>query len=298
MPNPHSPGVMPMHNATSPITHVSDTAHWVAMYRAIESERPDALFRDPFARRLAGERGEAIIRTMPRARSWTWPHVVRTAVFDELILECVAQGADAVLNLAAGLDTRAWRLRLPRALKWVEVDFPDVLSFKREQLEAEPPSCVLHWQPADLADADERGAVLAKVGAAHRRVLVVSEGLLIYLAPEQVASLAGDLHAQPSFQWWLFDIAAPRLLRMMARRTRRQMAHANAKFQFAPAESTGFFAPHGWRESEFRGTFREAIRLRRAPWFFGIWRALGRVQGRKRRRAMERFAGCALMERT
>ncbi len=284
--------------SAGPITHVSDTAHWVAMYRAIESERPDALFRDPFARRLAGERGETIIRSLPRARRWTWPHVVRTAVLDELILRCVGEGADAVLNLAAGLDTRAWRLALPRALKWVEVDFPDVLAFKREQLEAEAPACVLHWQPADLADAEERRAVFAKVGAAHRRVLVVSEGLLIYLAAQQVGSLADDLHAQPSFRWWLFDIAAPRLLRMMARRTRRQMADANARFQFAPAESTAFFTPHGWQEREFRGTFSEAIRLQRAPWFFAIWRVLGRLQGRRRRREMERFAGCALMERT
>ena len=39
---------------STPISHVSDTAHWVAMYRAMESERPDALFRDPHARRLAG----------------------------------------------------------------------------------------------------------------------------------------------------------------------------------------------------------------------------------------------------
>lgn len=41
------------------ISHVSDTAHWVAVYRAMETERPDAIFRDPYARRLAGARGDA-----------------------------------------------------------------------------------------------------------------------------------------------------------------------------------------------------------------------------------------------
>ena len=46
---------------TGAITHVSDTARWVAIYRAMESERPDALFRDPYARRLAGPRGEQIV---------------------------------------------------------------------------------------------------------------------------------------------------------------------------------------------------------------------------------------------
>src|SRR6186713_2033914 len=92
------------------IRNVSDTALWVAMYRAQESERPDALFRDPFARRMAGERGAAILAAMPRGLAMSWPMVVRTAVMDEIVLRCVQQGCRVVLNLAAGLDARAYRL--------------------------------------------------------------------------------------------------------------------------------------------------------------------------------------------
>ena len=56
--------------STSPISNVSDTARWVAVYRARESARPDALFHDPYAELLAGERGRAIAAFMPRqARS-------------------------------------------------------------------------------------------------------------------------------------------------------------------------------------------------------------------------------------
>jgi methyltransferase (TIGR00027 family) len=280
------------------ISHVSDTARWVALYRAMESERPDAIFRDPYARRLAGERGEAILKGIRKARSWDWPHIVRTALFDEIITRCVAQGADAVLNLAAGLDARAWRLPLPPSLPWIEVDFPDVLAFKREQLAAERPRCALAWEPADLADAAQRAALFSRVGAAHRRVLVVSEGLLVYLLPEQVAALAGDLHAQGAFRWWLIDIASPRLLKMMKKYAGRQLAQGNAEMHFAPAENTGFFAPYGWREAEFRGTFAEAVRLRRLPRWMTLWRVLGALQSQKRRREMARFAGCALVERT
>jgi O-methyltransferase involved in polyketide biosynthesis len=47
------------------ISNVSDTARWVAVYRAWESARPDALFRDPLAGRLAGERGRAIAAAAP-----------------------------------------------------------------------------------------------------------------------------------------------------------------------------------------------------------------------------------------
>src|SRR5688572_18365179 len=103
------------------IENVSDTARWVAFYRAMESERPDALFRDPWARKLAGDRGAAIVRHIPRAEEMAWALIVRTQVFDELILRAIQRdGVEVVLNLAAGFDTRPYRLPVPRTLRWVE----------------------------------------------------------------------------------------------------------------------------------------------------------------------------------
>ena len=100
-----------MSAASGTIEHVSDTARWVALYRAMESERPDALFHDPYARRLAGERGERILASLKQGRTWAWPMIVRTAVMDELILRGIARDrVDTVVNLAAGLDTRPYRL--------------------------------------------------------------------------------------------------------------------------------------------------------------------------------------------
>src|SRR2546426_937733 len=189
---------------TDGIQHVSDTARWVALYRAMESDRRDALFRDPYARRLAGERAERILAGMKRGREWAWPMIVRTAVMDELILRAIERdGVTTVLNLAAGLDARPYRLPLPPSLRWVEVDFPDVIAYKQEQLAVERPVCVLEQVGADLTDVARRRALFAEIGGAGRPVLVVTEGLLIYLTREQVAALADDLAAQPSFRWWL-----------------------------------------------------------------------------------------------
>jgi len=203
-------------DASATIQHVSDTARWVALYRAMESERPDALFHDPYARRLAGERGERILASMKQGRTWAWPMIVRTAVMDELILRAIARDrVDTVLNLAAGLDTRPYRLPLAPALRWIEVDFPDVIAYKQQQLAGERAACGLEQIGVDLTDAARRRALFAQIGAAARRVLVVSEGLLIYLTGEQVGALARDLNAQPSFAWWLIDLASPGLLKMM-----------------------------------------------------------------------------------
>jgi methyltransferase (TIGR00027 family) len=142
-----------------PIENISDTARWVAVYRAMESERRDAHFRDPYARRLAGERGEQIVRSMPWGRSSAWAMIVRTAVFDELILRTIRRdGADTVLNLAAGLDTRADRLELPPTLHWVDVDLADILRYKIDALASERPNCQYEPITLDLTNASGRRA--------------------------------------------------------------------------------------------------------------------------------------------
>jgi methyltransferase (TIGR00027 family) len=280
------------------ISHVSDTARWVALYRARESERRDALFRDPYARRLAGERGEQILDALPRGRSRGWPIVVRTAVFDELILRTVTRdGGDAVLNLAAGLDTRPYRLPLPAALRWTEVDFPDVVAYKRELLATERPACALESVPLDLTDAAGRDAMFARVGGSAEAVLTVTEGLLIYLTAEQVGALAAALFAQPSFHWWLMDLGSPRLLQFLERSWGKAFARGNAPFRFAPAEGTRFFAPFGWREVEQRSLWDEALRLKRTMRLGWLWDLLGRLAPRRYREADRQMSRIVMLGR-
>jgi methyltransferase (TIGR00027 family) len=283
---------------SNPIQHVSDTARWVALYRAMESDRPDALFRDPYARRLAGTRAEQIVDRLRQGRSWAWPMIVRTAVMDELILRAIARdGVGTVLNLAAGLDTRPYRLPLAPSLRWVEVDFPDVIAYKQEQLAGERPACALERVGVDLTDVARRGALLAEIGGAGRQVLVVTEGLLIYLTREQVAALAGDLAAQRSFRWWLLDIASPRLLKMMEKNWGPHLAAGNAPFQFAPPEGTRFFEPAGWREAEFRSMWEESLRLKRTMRLAWLWQLIGRLYPKRKREEFRRFSGIVLLER-
>ena len=284
---------------TATIEHVSDTARWVALYRAMESDRPDALFRDPYARRLAGERGAQILAGMRRGRAWAWPMIVRTAVMDELILRAVERdGVATVLNLAAGLDTRPYRLPLSPALRWIEVDFPDVIAYKKKELAGERPACALEQVGVDLTDGARRRALFGQIGAAARQVLVVSEGLLIYLAPEQVAALAVDLATPRPFNWWLIDLASPRLLKMMARTWGRAVAAGNAPFRFAPSEGTAFFRASGWQEAEFRSMWEESLRLKRTMRFAWLWNLIGRLYPKSKREEFRRMSGIVLLKKT
>ncbi len=277
---------------------ITDTACWVAMYRAMESDRPDAHFRDPYARLLAGARGEEILRRLPRAKSFAWPMIVRTTVFDELILRCVERdGSDLVLNLAAGLDTRPFRLPLPPTLRWVEVDLPEMLDYKEPKLAGERPHCLREAVRLDLRNRAARRALFARLGDPLRRGLVLSEGLLVYLAEQEVAKLAEDLHAQPALRWWLLDLASPVLLKRLQKVYGRIMQDARARMQFAPAGGTDFFRPYGWREVEFRSMWVEAHRLKREMPYAPIFRLIARFSGPERREIFRRMGAIVLLER-
>jgi methyltransferase (TIGR00027 family) len=281
------------------IENVSDTARWVAVYRALETARPDALFRDPFADRLAGAQGRAIVDEMKQGKALAWPMIVRTAVFDEIILDAVNnKQVDLVVNLAAGLDARPWRLPLPPSLNWVDVDLPGILNYKTETLKAETPKCRYEAVTADLTDAEVRRALFARLGAGATRALIIAEGLLVYLQPEQVGALATELHAQPAFREWLIDLASPQLLKRMTRTWGKQVHEGGAPFVFGPAEDTAFFLPYGWREKEYRSLWDEALRLNRTMKGAKFWSFLGRFYPKKVRESFRRFSGLVLLERT
>lgn len=279
---------------SGPIRNVSDTAAWVAVYRALESERPDALFHDPHARQMSGARGQEIVDALPFGRSMGWSIVVRTAVMDALILRCIDQGARTVLNLGAGLDTRAFRLPLPAGLRWLDVDMPGVIAQRREGLGAAVPVCAHQHLAADLSDAAARSRVMAEA-AEDGPLLVVTEGLLIYLAPDQVSALATQLRVEARAQWWVADLITPMLQKAMGLIWHAQLAGAQAPFRFAPGDAAAFFGQSGWQEEEFHSTWDDAIQLGRTAPHGRLWDTLARWSAPAAHRAMRRMSGVALL---
>ncbi len=281
------------------IENISDTARWVALYRAIESERPDAHFRDPYARRLLGEDGEAVARSVPSFRSGLWAMVVRTCLFDEMIERAVREdGVDTVVNLAAGLDARPWRMKFPAALRWVDVDLPDILAYKARTLASDRPACGYEAAACDLREATSRRNLFERVGKASTKALVLTEGLLVYLTAEQAGALAADLHAPASFHSWVIDLTSPKLLEFLQKRWGDTLEKGRAPLQFAPAEGTGFFRRYGWREVEFRSSWDEAKRLRRRMRGAWLWDLISPFTSAERREEGRRMSGVVRLERT
>lgn len=162
----------------------------------------------------------------------------------------------------------------------------------------EKPACHYEAVRVDLADPVARAGLFQHIGQSARKALVLTEGLLIYLAPEDVASLARDLALVTPIRWWIMDLASPELLQRMEKNWAPVVRAGNAPFRFGPAENTGFFAPFGWREVEFRSTLAEAVRIKRAFPLGGLVLWLTRFAPPEKREKQRRFSGYALLERT
>lgn len=167
-----------------------------------------------------------------------------------------------VINLAAGLDSRPYRMDLPSTLRWVEVDLPPLLEYKEAILGNATPRCHLQRERCDLSDAAVRQKLFSRLSGEARRALILCEGLLIYFLPEAVAALARDLAACASFHDWVIDLGSPGLLRMMQK---TMSPGAAAPFHFAPAEGPSFFLPYGWRTASVHPNIRAALKLHRLP---------------------------------
>ncbi|HEV2321181.1 MAG TPA: class I SAM-dependent methyltransferase, partial [Gammaproteobacteria bacterium] len=194
-----------------------------------------------------------------------------------------------------------YRLALPATLRWVEADLAPMIEYKNAALKDAKCFCRLERHAVDLADAVARRALFTRVGAAADKVLVITEGLLIYMDEAQVKSLTDDLHQQVSFKRWLMDISSPALLTFLARQHKGGLIkNREVSFKFAPGEGVEFFRPLGWTPAEYHELTVAAKRLDRleVPFLMRlVWRLMAALNPMFRER-MRRFSGIAAFDRS
>jgi methyltransferase (TIGR00027 family) len=278
----------------SSITHITDTAFWTATFRAREAQRADAAFHDALAGILSGERGRKITRSMPRAGLVGWGIVVRTSAIDQLIHEALDSGVDAVLNLGAGLDTRPYRMKLPGQLRWIEIDFPNIVEFKNASLAEHAPICHLERIGMDLLNRSARSELFARCGAYSEKTLVITEGVISYLSNDDVATLAREMFENPAIRLWIqdFDNAGNRQLP----RGWEEKLRA-APFVFEVKDWFEFFEQSGWRALKTITSAEEAKKISRPyPWDFPYGLLLRALPSAMREKILS-LSGAVLMER-
>jgi methyltransferase (TIGR00027 family) len=227
------------------IQHVSDTALWIAGYRAQETVRPDAVFKDPLAARLAGSRGMQMVAATPHTEAMAFAMVARTTAIDRLIYFTINQGIDTIINLGAGLDTRPYRMQLPSHLKWIEVDFAHMIDYKNDMLKGEKPVCSLQRIPCDLSLQVERLKLFSRLDGETKKALIITEGVIAYLTNDQAAQLSKDLFSMPHFHFWIQDYRIHRLRNKQSESLNKIVK--NTPFQFTADNPVAFFSNDGWK---------------------------------------------------
>lgn len=181
------------------------TAVGVARVRARETERQDALFRDPLARAFAAAGGHGPSAVPPpgdeaarrRRLGVAFSIVIRTKFLDDLLEGASASGVRQVVLLGAGMDSRAFRTDWPEGTRLFEVDTAVPLDFKASVLcqERAVPRCERITVPVDLRD-DWPGALAAAGHDPAEPTVWIAEGLLIYLPEDAVELLLARIGAR------------------------------------------------------------------------------------------------------
>lgn len=150
--------------------------------RAAETRRPGGLVQDPRALELVEQLDYDFSRL-----SWDWASqvavAIRTRILDDAARAFIARHPDAlIVNLAAGLDTRFYRLDNGR-IDWVDVDLPNSMALRQRFFnDTERHQYVVGSVLEDAwLDAIQR--------APERPVLVIVEGLSMYFTPEETRGL-------------------------------------------------------------------------------------------------------------
>jgi methyltransferase (TIGR00027 family) len=184
-------------------TSVGATAVMVAAARAVETEQPEPLIRDPYAKLLvtnanAGVLWEAMLdeamvakveaidtetaATIAHMRSY---QAVRTNFFDTYFADAVADGIRQIVILASGLDSRAFRLDWPAGTTVYEIDQPQVLAYKSTTLAENGVTAATDRREVAIDLRQDWPAALRDAGFdPTARTAWLAEGLLMYLPAE------------------------------------------------------------------------------------------------------------------
>lgn len=178
---------------------VARTARLTAAQRAAESQRPDRLFEDPFADLLAGQPGRELAEQMlSRLPGGDNSYIaVRTRFLDDAVTELLRSAElRQVVMLAAGMDTRAFRLPLPDDTLLLELDQPAMIELKHELLNdaGAVPRCHRVALAADLT-SEWDAALTPTEFQPQRKTLWLVEGLIGYLNAAAVDGLLDKITA-------------------------------------------------------------------------------------------------------
>jgi methyltransferase (TIGR00027 family) len=266
------------------------TAVHVAAARAAESQRSDSLFDDPFAADFvtAAETALSFTNYHPPARQdtadlWSWVAsyaAIRTRFFDDYLRDACTESCRQVVILAAGLDTRAFRLSWPVGVRLFELDTPEVLTFKDHVLGGRDatPACRRIPVNADLRQ-DWPTALIQAGFHPTEPAAWLAEGLLMYLTQHErdqllnritQLSAPGNRLAIEYNSEYMSQTAVQIMIDSLSEPRAPDQALLDTLWHSCTQQGpTGWLSRHGWQAHEYDASERARSYGRPLPAYHG-----------------------------
>lgn len=240
---------------------VSATAFYCAGTRMLDAERADSLLRDSWAARFMGDDGKAIFEKFRHLGIPIGAHQVRCHLIDQVVAEKIGLNPDLlVVLMSAGFDSRAFRLGGGR---WVEIGEPPVI--ERKERVAPAASCPNNLRRIAVRFSEERLSDVLATLATQQPVLVICEGVTMYLERPQLDELTAALQAAFPNHWFIADLMSRAFGNTLTGSMKRVLASIGTAFASLEPNPLAYFISRNYRVEGDIPLFPAAVAKRRLP---------------------------------
>jgi len=234
---------------------ISKTAFYCCGVRMQDAERDKPICGDTYAKVFMNEQGLQILDTFKDETRPNASNVARHRLIDDLLRqELLANPNLTIVIIGAGFDTRAFRLK---GGTWVELDEPQVITYKEERLPAANSQNELHRISIDFATESLEQKLATFSGRSP--VTVVIEGVLGYLEEAAIVKLLETLHHLFPRHRLICDLMTTEFFEKNAGTIHEKLTGMGATFKFTLDNPEEIFLKNGYRQLETIPVIEKAV---------------------------------------
>src|SRR4029079_10265990 len=225
---------------------ISKTAFYCCGVRMQDAEREQPVCGDTYARVFMNEQGLEILEGFKDETRPNSSNVARHRIIDDLLRqELLANPNRTVVIIGAGFDTRAFRLK---GGTWIELDEPQVITYKEERLPAATSDNELQRISIDFATESLEQKLASFSGRSP--VTVVIEGVLMYLEKAAIDQSLQTLRRLFPQHKLICDLMNREFFEKNASTVHEKLTGMGASFKFMADNPADVFVRNGYRQLE------------------------------------------------
>ncbi|NES81865.1 MAG: class I SAM-dependent methyltransferase [Moorea sp. SIO2B7] len=236
---------------------VSNTAYYCCGIRMEDAKRDNSVCNDIYAQRFMDERGMQIFEPFKSEKMANIGSITRCRLIDDYLKAELANNSDLnVISIGAGFDTRPYRLT---GGNWLEIDEPQIITYKNEKLPVDECSNPLRRISIDFAH--ESLADKLKKEDKDRHTIFVIEGVFMYLDSEAINKTVKALQEHFPKHALYCDLMTSQFFYKFTQNVHKKLVAAGGKFSKLPDEPEEIFTNHHYTLVERTPMFKRAGEL-------------------------------------